>query len=71
MQHPLVLHSHHVARQHLQADVVLLTVQQIIKGSHGLEQIIHFLQINIQMSVARKMTPVDSVQLTSCIVTGN
>ena len=68
MQDPLVLNSHHVPRHHLQPDMVLFTVHQIIKGSHSLEQIFHHLKVHIQMRITGKVAPVDSTQLTSSIV---
>ena len=70
MQDPLVLDSHHVSWRHLQADMVLFIVHQVIKCSHCQVQIIYLVQINIKMSVASKVTPVDSLQLSSGVVAG-
>ncbi len=37
----LVFHADHVSRLHLYLDVVLLVVQDIVKGPHGRVQLIH------------------------------
>ena len=41
MHHPLVLDGHHVSGLHLEPDVVLLRVHQVVKHPHCSVELLH------------------------------
>ena len=54
---------------HLQSDVVLRVVHDVVEGSHGLVELLDIVNITVQVRVSAKVRPVDAVEFSSMIVT--
>ena len=68
MQYPHVLDSNHISWSHLQPDVVLGIIHDVIKGSHGLVKLLNIVHITIKMRVPGKVGPVDPLEVTIVVM---
>ena len=87
MQDPGVLHSDHVPGHHLQTDVIITVVHDVVKEPHGLQvcqgllssslstphlvELLHGVEVAVQVRVAGKVGPVDPGQAAVVVMTYN
>ena len=50
MHNPCVLDGHHISRLHLQTDVILFRVHEIVKGPHGPVELLHLQEVGLQLA---------------------
>ena len=81
MHNPCVLDGHHISRLHLQTDVILFRVHEIVKGPHGPVELLHLQEVGLQhadlvdgsveVGVASKVRPVQPHQLAAPVVSAD
>ena len=81
MHNPCVLDGHHISRLHLQTDVILFRVHEIVKGPHGPVELLHLQEVGLQLAdlvdrsvevgVASKVRPVQPHQLAAPVVSAD
>ena len=87
MQDPGVLHSDHVPRHHLQSDVVVRVVHDVVEEPHGLQvcqgllssslsachlvELLYGVEVAVQVRVAGKVGPVHPGQAAVVVMTCN
>ena len=81
MHNPCVLDGHHISRLHLQTDVILFRVHEIVKGPHGPVELLHLQEVGLQLAhlvdrsvevgVAGKVRPVQPHQLAASVVSAD
>ena len=81
MHNPCVLDGHHISRLHLQTDVILFRVHEIVKGPHGPVELLHLQEVGLQLvhlvdrsvevGVASKVRPVQPHQLAASVVSAD
>ena len=54
---------------HLQSDVILRVVHDVVEGPHGLVELLNIVNITVQVGVSAKVRPVDAVEFPSVVVT--
>ena len=81
MHNPCVLDGHHISRLHLQTDVILFRVHEIVKGPHGPVELLHLQEVGLQLAhlvdrsvevgVASEVRPVQPHQLAASVVSAD